>query len=161
IPRDILLLHAMAAIYNQPNFLLPLIPWTESMNFCWSHWAAPLVVLCGFALFSNSALCQSNSPTERKRVITEIQDLIDQDNLDTARQRVYEAQKRMTDAGLDNLLGIIDAKTGDYAGAEESFAIAIRRAPTFTAPYLNLARLYQENGSRDPKGRAKALALYE
>jgi len=131
------------------------------MNSSWSHLAAPLAVFCGFALFSNSALCQSSSPSERKRVITEIQDLIDRDEVDTARQRVYQAQKRMTDAGLDNLLGVIDAKTGDYIGAEESFAIAIRRAPTFTAPYLNLARLHQENSNRDPKGRAKALALYE
>ncbi len=73
----------------------------------------------------------------------------------------YEAQKGMTDSGLDNLLGIIEAKQGDYAGAEGSFAIAIRRAPTFAAPYLNLARLYQEKGNRDPKGRAKALAIYE
>ena len=96
-----------------------------------------------------------------RKVITEIQDLIDQDKVDIARQRVYEAQKRMTDAGLDNLLGVIDAKTGDYTGAEESFAIAIRRAPTFTAPYLNLARLHQENSNRDPNGKAKALALYE
>ena len=81
------------------------------MNFYWSHLAPPLVVFCGFVLFSNSALCQSSSPTERERVITEIQDLIDQDHLDTARQRVYEAQKGMTDSGLDNLLGVIEAKT--------------------------------------------------
>ena len=67
----------------------------------------------------------------------------------------------MTDAGLDNLLGVINAKTGDYAGAERSFTTAIRRAPSFAAPYLNLARLYQENANRDPKGRAKALATYE
>ena len=94
-------------------------------------------------------------------MITQIQDLIDQDHLDTAKQKVYEAQKRMTDSGLDNLLGVIEAKTGDYAGAEGSFAVAIRRAPTFTAPYLNLARLYQENAKRYPEGKAKALALYE
>ena len=131
------------------------------MNFCWSHVARLLVVFCGFALFSNSVLCQSSSQTERERVITEIQDLIDQNNLDAAKQRVYEAQRGMTDSGLDNLLGVVEAKTGDYAGAETSFAIAIRRAPTFTAPYLNLARLYQENVNRDPKGSAKALAIYE
>lgn len=131
------------------------------MNFYRSYLALPLVVFCAFALFSNSALCQSSSPPERERVITEIQDLIDQDNLDAARQRVYEAQKGMTDSGLDNLLGVIEAKKGDYAGAEGSFATAIRRAPTFTAPYLNLARLYQENVNRDPKARAKALAIYE
>ncbi|HZD07393.1 MAG TPA: tetratricopeptide repeat protein, partial [Candidatus Limnocylindrales bacterium] len=131
------------------------------MNFHWSRLAPPLVALCGLALFSNSALCQSSSPTERERVITEIQDLIDQNNLDAARLRVYQAQKGKADPGLDNLLGVIEAKAGDYAGAERSFTIAIRRAPTFTAPYLNLARLYQENANRDPQGRAKALALYE
>ena len=75
------------------------------MNFHWSRLAPPLVVLCGLALFSNSALCQSSSPTERERVITEIQDLIDQNNLDAARQRVYQAQKGKADPGLDNLLG--------------------------------------------------------
>lgn len=131
------------------------------MNSYCSHLARPLLVLCGLALFSSSVLCQSSSPTEPESVITAIQDLIDQDNLDTARQRVYEAQKRMPDAGLDNLLGVINAKTGDYAGAERSFTVAIRRAPTFAAPYLNLARLYQESANRDPKGRAKALATYE
>lgn len=131
------------------------------MNSCWSHVALPLAVFCGFALSSNSALCQSSSPTEREKVIIEIQDLIDRDDLDAARQKVYEAQKGMTDSGLDNLLGVIEAKTGDYAGAEGSFAIAISRTPTFTAPYLNLARLYQENAGRDPKDKAKALAVYE
>jgi tetratricopeptide (TPR) repeat protein len=131
------------------------------MNFCWSHVMPPLVVFCGFALFSNSALCQSSSPTEREKVITEIQDLIDQNNLDAATQKIYEAQKGMTDSGLDNLLGVVEAKKGDYASAEGSFVIAIRRSPTFTAPYLNLARLYQQNVSRDPKGRIKALAIYE
>jgi tetratricopeptide (TPR) repeat protein len=140
---------------------VPLTPLTERMNSYWSHMAPPWVVFCAFVLFSNSALCQSSSPAERERVITEIQDLIDQDHLDAARQKVYEAQKGMTDSGLDNLLGVIAAKTGDYSGAEGSFAVAIRRAPTFTAPYLNLARLYQENANRDPKGKAKALALYE
>jgi len=131
------------------------------MNFHRSRLALFLVVFCGFELFGNSALCQANSPTEREKAITEIQDLIDQNNLEAARQRVHEAQKRMTDAGLDNLLGVIEAKSGDYAGAEQSFAIAIRRAPTFKPAYLNLARLYQENGNRDPKNKGKALALYE
>ena len=131
------------------------------MNFHWSRLVPPLVVLCGSALFINSALCESSYPTERERVITEIQDLIDHDNLDAARQRVYQAQKGMADPGLDNLLGVIDAKAGDYAGAERSFEIAISGAPTSTAPYLNLARLYQENANHDPKGKAKALALYE
>src|SRR4051795_13002706 len=107
------------------------------MNFHWSRLGPPLDVLCASSLFINSALCQSSSPTERERVITEIQDLIDHDNLDAARQRVYQAQKGMIDPGLDNLLGVIEAKLGDYAGAERSFAIAIRGAPTFTAPYLN------------------------
>ncbi|HEX6804666.1 MAG TPA: tetratricopeptide repeat protein [Terriglobales bacterium] len=131
------------------------------MNSYWSNLALRLLVFCGLALFSSSALCQSSFPTERERVITAIQDLIDQNRLDAARQRVYEAQKRMTDAGLDNLLGVINAKTGDYTAAERSFTVAIRRAPTFAAPYLNLARLYQENANRDPKARAKALATYE
>src|SRR3954469_5849708 len=119
------------------------------MNFHWSRLAPPLVVLCGSALFINSALCQSSSPTERERGINEIQDLIDHDNLDAARQRVYQAQKGMTDPGPDNLLGVTGARSGDYPGAEGSFAIAIRGAPTFTAPYLNLARLYQENANHD------------
>src|SRR5438309_439647 len=131
------------------------------MNLHWSRLAPPLVVLCGSALFINSALCQSSSTTERERVITEIQDFIDHDNLDAARQRVYQAQKGMSDPGLDNLLGVIDAKLGDYTGAERSFEIAISGAPTSSAPYLNLARLYQENANRDPEGRAKALAIYE
>ena len=121
------------------------------MNSYWSHVVLPSAIFCGFAFFSNSAFCQSSSPTEREKVIIEIQDLIDRDDLDAARQKVYEAQKGMTDSGLDNLLGVIEAKAGDYAGAEGSFTIAISRTPTFTAPYLNLARLYQENASRDPK----------
>ena len=81
------------------------------MNFYWSHVVLPSAVFCGFAFFSNSALCQSSSPTEREKVIIEIQDLIDRDDLDAARQKVYEAQKGMTDSGLDNLLGVIEAKT--------------------------------------------------
>src|SRR5690348_9504230 len=121
------------------------------MSFHWSRLAPPLVVFCGAALFINSALCQSSPPNERERVITEIQDLIDHDNLDAARQMVYQAQKGSADPGLDNLLGVIEAKAGDYAGAERSFEIAIRGAPTFTAPYLNLARLYQENANHDLK----------
>jgi tetratricopeptide (TPR) repeat protein len=90
-----------------------------------------------------------------------IQQLIQEHNLEEARRQLVEAaQQYPSDPGFDNLLGIIEAQEGDYAGAEKSFRQAIARASKFTAAYLNLGRLYQENIDADAHARRKALDIY-
>src|SRR5207244_9877417 len=65
------------------------------------------------------------------------------------------------DAGFDNLAGIIEAQEHNYSAAEADFKRAIQRQRHFTAAYLNLARLYQENSSTDSQASKKALLVYD
>ena len=60
-----------------------------------------------------------------------------------------------------NVLGVVEADGGSYEAAERRFREAIARAPRYTDAYLNLGRLYQEGGGRDPDAATKALAAYQ
>jgi tetratricopeptide (TPR) repeat protein len=116
-----------------------------------------------FLLLATS-LCHSENDvaTVRDRTILDIQQLIERGDLASARHSLNEAAIQFpNDAGLDNLLGVIEAQQGHYVLAETSFRKAIQRDPRFTSAYLNLGRLYQENLSADPHARDKALETYE
>lgn len=65
------------------------------------------------------------------------------------------------DAGLMNLLGVVEAQQGNYRAAESSFAAGIAASPRFAAAYLNLGRLYQQNAAKDPRALKKGLDVYE
>src|SRR3981189_622069 len=99
--------------------------------------------------------------TERDQDILQIQQLIQDHDLGERRRKILEATKRYpSDAGLDNLRGIVEAQQGNYAAAEKSFSQALQREPKFTGASLNLGRLYQESFAADSQARPKALDVY-
>lgn len=98
----------------------------------------------------------------REQEILRIQQLIEGHDLEQAQRQLAEAAKHYpADSGFDNLAGIVEAQQGKYADAEKSFHKALARAPKFTAAYLNLGRLYQENLVADPQAQRKALDAYK
>lgn len=81
---------------------------------------------------------------------------------DAARRELTEALKlHPTSPAVHNFLGVLEAGERHYPEAEKQFREAIRLAPDYTDAYLNLGRLYQENGAKDPRAAAKALAAYQ
>ena len=112
-------------------------------------------------LVSSLLFAYSDRGSGRELTILRIQELIGKRQLVEARIQLTEAAKRFpADAGFDNLAGIVEAQQGHYTAAEKNFNEAIKRAPRFTAAYLNLGRLYQENVAADPQAQQKALRVY-
>lgn len=78
------------------------------------------------------------------------------------------ARKQLSDAletyprdpVLHSFLGVLEARHNHYRAAEASFRKAIELGPDYTAAYLNLGRLYQQNVPRDPKAVEKGIAVY-
>lgn len=120
-------------------------------------------MVCGvLALDGRAAISQSPIPSDREKTILQIQELITENDLDSARRQAAEASAKFpADAGFDNLLGVINAKSGNYQSAEASFKRAISHAPTFRGAYLNLAHLYLDNSKADQQAKHKALAVYD
>jgi len=80
----------------------------------------------------------------------------------SARRELTEALRlHPTSPAVHNFLGVVEAGDGNYLAAEKRFREAVLRAPDYTDAYLNLGRLYQENGAKDPKAATKALAAYQ
>jgi Flp pilus assembly protein TadD len=92
-----------------------------------------------------------------------IQGFIQKGNLAEASARIatdLEAYPR--ESAFYNFRGVVEAQQGRYAEAEAAFLRAVELAPRFTGAYLNLGRLYQENGARDPQAPSqKAIRTYE
>jgi len=107
------------------------------------------------------ASSRQNHTSERDQKILQIQQLIQDHDLEEASREILEAAKQYpSDAGFDNLRGIVAAQQGNYTAAEKSFHEALRREPKFTGASLNLGRLYQENYVVDSQARRKALEVY-
>lgn len=96
------------------------------------------------------------------------------DLLSRARQALEEsdrpaARRALTEAvrlypaspAVRNFLGVLEAAEGHEAEAERRFREALLRSPRYTDALLNLGRLHQESGARDPRAAAKALAAYQ
>lgn len=124
------------------------------------RWPIPAVALA--ALFCSTYLpAGQDLQRARDRTIRQIQQLIEEHNLAEAGELLAESEKLFpADPGLDNLRGIIEAQQGKPAAAASSFSRAIQHSPRFTAAYLNLGRLYQQNFAGDPEAGAKALKIY-
>src|SRR5215472_5477926 len=100
--------------------------------------------------------------TARDAAILQIQHLIDSGDFAAAGTLLTKSADQFRgDPGFDNLAGIIAAQQHSYPEAERSFRSAIKKDPRFTAAYLNLGRVYQENESADPQSGQKALQVYE
>ncbi|HWC15922.1 MAG TPA: tetratricopeptide repeat protein [Terriglobales bacterium] len=118
---------------------------------------AALILCAAGASFAT----QPPRKTVREEKLLQIQQLIENHDLESAREQIATAAKRFPkDAGLDNLLGVVAAQEGKYKEAESSFARAVKLDPKFTGAYLNLGRLYQENSAADPEATQKALNIY-
>ena len=127
------------------------------------QWPESVVVLAVVLLpAAVLATTQHKGVSSRDDKILQIQQLINNHNLEQASRLLKETEKQFpADAGFDNLRGVVAALEGNYAAAENNFNQAIRRAPRFTAAYLNLGRLYQQNSASDPQARRKALGVYQ
>ena len=80
----------------------------------------------------------------------------------SARRELTEALRlHPASPAVHNFLGVVEAGDGNYVAAEKHFREAVLRAPAYTDAYLNLGRLYQEDGGKDPQAPTKALAAYE
>ena len=121
--------------------------------------SSSLIFLC-FSPFL-AATPQKTVVSKREELILEIQQSIADQNLERARVLLKQAAAQFpAHGGFDNLRGILDAREGNYSGAEISFTLAIQRQPQFIGAYLNLGRLYQENAAKDAQARKKAAAVY-
>jgi tetratricopeptide (TPR) repeat protein len=115
-----------------------------------------------FCLAVVPALAKPSDDNAREHAIMEIQRLIESGKLSPARDLLRASTTEFgNDAGFDNLAGVIEAQEHHYSAAEANFKQAIGRRPQFTAAYLNLGRLYQENPATDAQARTKALHTYD
>jgi tetratricopeptide (TPR) repeat protein len=95
--------------------------------------------------------------TDLKALLEQIEDSIERQDNSSARVQLKAAfDKYPGNSGLNNLLGVLDAGDGNYPSAERAFRTAVTASPRFTAAWLNLGRLYQQQPDPD-----KALAVYE
>src|SRR3979409_2559201 len=80
----------------------------------------------------------------REQEILRIQQLIQEEHVAEESRKILDATKRYpSDAGLDNLRGIVEAQQGNYAAAAKSFRQALKREPKFTGASLHLGPLAQ------------------
>ena len=101
----------------------------------------------------------ADSPTY-ERTLLEIQKQIEAGNLEAARTLVAEAAHQYPhNAGVENLLGVVEVQQGHPAAASKAFSEAIVDNPHLTAAYLNLSRIKMESASTDQAARAEALRL--
>ncbi len=93
--------------------------------------------------------------------VADLQRLIQNNALPEARLRIQsELEQRPSDPQLLNLLGVVEARSGNFSQAEKAFEKALAAAPKSVPILLNLARLYQENIAADPGSAKNAEATY-
>jgi len=93
--------------------------------------------------------------------LQQVQSLIQKGDLSAARERLDQTLKEFpSDFHLHNFLGVIQVQQGNDAAAEASFTKAIKLAPRFAGAYLNLGRLYQQTGAREPEALRQSLEVY-
>jgi tetratricopeptide (TPR) repeat protein len=95
-------------------------------------------------------------------LLSRVQQQIQQGNLDSARSQLKAAIKEFpADPSLYNLLGIIEAQSGNRSAAEADFRKVLEHVPNSTGALLNLGRLYLERAPEDSKAPGQALAVYQ
>ena len=147
----------MTRIFGSPEYRFTVVLMPRGRRV--TALAASLLLL---SLGVVSAQARPPNDNARDRAILEIQKRIESGNLPAAREQLTASTKELgSDAGFDNLSGVIEAQAHHYSAAEAEFKRAIERQPRFTAAYLNLGRLYQENFSSDSQANQKALVIYD
>jgi tetratricopeptide (TPR) repeat protein len=131
------------------------------MRWSWNA-AAVLSALLYFSQASFASPQEQSGGSLREETILKIQGLIENRDVVQAQKLLAEADRQFpSDAGFDNLRGVVAAQQGDYPTAQSSFNRAIARDPKFTAAYLNLGRLYQQTAIADRETQTKALDVYQ
>jgi tetratricopeptide (TPR) repeat protein len=121
-----------------------------------------VILLIGLLPVRVLATAEKKHEPSRDEKILQIQQLINNHDLEQASRLLDQIAKQFpADAGFENLRGIVAAQQGDFERAKDNFRRAIEHESRFTAAYLNLGRLYQENSGSDPQARPKALELYQ
>jgi|YelNatPaOPRAMG01_1025707.scaffolds.fasta_scaffold57697_2 tetratricopeptide (TPR) repeat protein len=103
------------------------------------------------------ALTAGLSPSE----ITHLQNLISRGELQRARRELeLTIAKHPRSADLFDLLGVVEAREGNFSAAESDFKRSIDLDPHLVGAYLNLGRVYQQQIGRKDGMAAKAIATY-
>jgi tetratricopeptide (TPR) repeat protein len=105
--------------------------------------------------------CAQTAPDAYHQLILAIQQRMDQNDLAGARSIIVSSKSRYpADAGLENLLGVIEIEQGHRESAMQQFSAAMLHDPSLTSAYLNLGRIYSELALTDQAARAKGLLVY-
>lgn len=119
------------------------------------------VAAIGCALIAAQLHAQLPAASYR-RTVDQIQQQIQQGQLSDAQSLANTALQRFpSNAGLENLLGVIEAEQGQMQLARQAFSAAIEHDPKLVGAYLNLGRIEMQDAGNDAARRAKALRLYE
>ena len=118
-------------------------------------------LVVAFALLAPQ-LCAQPAAESYRDAVAQIQQQIKQGHLMDAQRLISAALKDFpSNAGLENLLGVVQAEQGDTEAARQSFFAAIQHDPKLVGAYLNLGRIEMQEAGDHAATRAKALRLYE
>lgn len=121
----------------------------------------PFVAIFGCVLLAAQIHAQSTAASYR-RTVDQIQQQIQQGQLSDAQSLTNVALQRFpSNAGLENLLGVIEAEQGRMQLASQAFSAAIEHDPRLVGAYLNLGRIEMQNAGNDAARQAEALRLYQ
>ena len=115
----------------------------------------------GCALLAPQVHAQSSAASYRETV-AQIQQQIEDGHLSDAQTLIGAALKSFpSNAGLENLLGVVEAEQGETELARRAFSAAIQHDPKLVGAYLNLGRIEMQEAGSHAGPRAKALQLYQ
>lgn len=115
-----------------------------------------------FVMLACSSIPRSfgqNSPAYMQTIVA-IQEEIQSHRLDEALNLIQAATSKYPhDAGLENLLGVVEIQQGHKPEAIKAFSAAILHNPRLASAYLNLSRIEMDAAVTDPRARTQALRL--
>ena len=122
-----------------------------------THAARSFAVFLGLA-FVLSARAAPQDPIDQQ--LSRILEQIQSGDLRDARAGLIQALAQSPgDPRIFNLLGVVEAQENNFTAAQADFEKAIKAAPRFSGPYINLGRLYQEH-SNEPHALENARTTY-
>lgn len=117
-------------------------------------------LIFGFALLIVHLNAQQTGSYQQ--IVEQIQQEIQRGQLGDAQKLTNAALRRFpSNAGLENLLGVIEAEQGDIELARRMFFAAIAHDPKLVGAYMNLGRIEMQDASSQASQRSEAVRLYE
>lgn len=99
---------------------------------------------------------QTSKAADREQLLA-IQQRIESGDFDGARSLLKDAQRQHpADAGLENLLGVVEAQQGHNAAALAAFREAVQHNPRLLSALMNLSRIEMQTAQTDRNARADA-----